>query len=288
VTGEEEMDVVDRLIQGSIDMHVHMGPDAHLARSVDALQAAAQAEAAGMRAIVLKSHDYPTAPLASIVGQQSQSITIIGSLCLDFAVGGLNPAAVEASALLGARVVWMPTFSAAFDMNKRGLGPGGISLTGKQGKLLPAVAEILNLVKRHEMVLATGHVSFLEIKTLVEEATKLGISKVVVTHALEPRFGATLSVEQQVQMAAKGAYIEHTYLSTLPAGGGIGIQALIEAVRAVGAGHCILTTDLGQKENLPPAAGLREAVASLLDGGLSEHDVELMLKTNPATLLGLS
>ena len=41
------MDAVDRLVRGSIDMHVHMGPDAHLARSVDALQAAAQAEAAG-------------------------------------------------------------------------------------------------------------------------------------------------------------------------------------------------------------------------------------------------
>jgi hypothetical protein len=282
------MDAVDRLIRGSIDMHVHMGPDAHLARSVDALQAAAQAEAAGMRAIVLKSHDYPTAPLASIVGQQFHSVTVIGSLCLDFAVGGLNPAAVEASALLGSRVVWMPTFSAAFDMNKRGLGPGGISLTNKQGRLLPVVAEILDLIKRHDMVLATGHVSFAEINTLVEEAAKLGIDKIVVTHALEPRFGATLSVKQQVQMAAKGAYIEHTYLSTLPSGGGIGIQKVIDAVRAVGAARCIVTTDLGQKENLPPAEGLRQAIASLLDGGVSEHDVELMLKSNPATVLGLS
>jgi hypothetical protein len=269
-------------------MHVHMGPDAHLARSVDALQAAAQAEAAGMRAIVLKSHDYPTAPLASIVGQQFHSVTVIGSLCLDFAVGGLNPAAVEASALLGSRVVWMPTFSAAFDMNKRGLGAGGISLTNKQGRLLPVVAEILDLMKRHDMVLATGHVSFAEINVLVEEATKLGINKIVVTHALEPRFGATLSVKQQVQMAARGAYIEHTYLSTLPSGGGIGIQKVIDAVRAVGAARCIVTTDLGQKENLPPAEGLRQAIASLLDGGVSEHDVELMLKSNPATVLGLS
>ena len=219
------MDAVDRLIRGSIDMHVHMGPDAHLARSVDALQAAAQAEAAGMRAIVLKSHDYPTAPLASIVGQQFRNVNVIGSLCLDFAVGGLNPAAVEASAILGARVVWMPTFSAAFDMNKRGLGPGGISVIDERGRLLPIVADILKLIKRHDMVLATGHVSFAEINALVEEARRIGIGKVVITHALEPRFGATMSVEQQVQMAAKGAYIEHTYLSTLPSGGGIGIKS---------------------------------------------------------------
>ena len=281
------MDTVDNLVRGSIDMHVHMAPDAHLARSVDAMQAASQAEAAGMRAIVLKSHDYPTAPLAAIIGQQFHNVTIIGGLCLDFAVGGLNPAAVEASALLGARVVWMPTFSAAFDMNKRSLGPGGISIIGERGTVLPVVADILNLVKRHQMVLATGHVSFEEIKALAEEAKKLGISKVVVTHALEPRFGATLSVEQQVQMAAKGAYIEHTYLSALPAGGGIGMPKMIEAIRAAGADRCILTTDLGQKENPTPAQGMRDAVKSLLDGGLSADEVSVMVKTNPARLLGL-
>ena len=97
----------------------------------------------------------------------------------------------------------------------------------------------------------------------MEEARRLGISKVVLTHALGPR-SATLSVERRVQMAAKGAYIEHTYLSTLPSGGGVGMRKLIDAIQAVGASRCILTTDLGQKENLPPAEGLREAVASLL------------------------
>jgi hypothetical protein len=58
------MDAIDRLMYGSTDMHVHTAPDPHIERSVDAPQAAAQAEAAGMRAIVLKSHDYPTTPLA--------------------------------------------------------------------------------------------------------------------------------------------------------------------------------------------------------------------------------
>ena len=138
------------------------------------------------------------------------------------------------------------------------------------------------------MAVATGHVSFGEIIALVDEARGLDIGKVVITHALEPRFGATLSVDQQKQMADKGAYIEHSYLSTLPSGGGIGSKALVEAVKAVGAERCILTTDLGQKENPPPSEGLKTAIATLLDAGLSEIELTFMLKTNPAWLLGLS
>ena len=89
---------VKSIIRGSIDMHVHHGPDAHIGRSVDALQAAVQAEEAGMRAIVLKSHDYPTAPIAAIAGQSVNNLKVYGSLCLDFACGGLNVAAAEVSA----------------------------------------------------------------------------------------------------------------------------------------------------------------------------------------------
>jgi hypothetical protein len=241
-----------------------------------------------MRAIVLKSHDYSTAPLAALAGQQYRGVTPIGSLCLDFGVGGLNPDAVEVSAALGARMVWMPTFSAAYDMKKRGLGPGGIRIVDEEGNILPVVTGILRIIKQHDMVVASGHVSFEEIVVLVDESRRLGISKIVITHALEPRFGATLSVAQQEHLAAKGAFIEHTYLSALPSGGGIGLKAIVEAVKAVGARHCVISTDLGQKENPPPAEGLRAAIAALLDGGVSEDDLTLMLKTNPAKLLALS
>jgi imidazolonepropionase-like amidohydrolase len=268
-------------------MHVHHAPDAHIARSVDAFQAAAQAEAAGMTAIVLKNHDYSTAPLAALAGQQTKRLKVVGSLCLDFGVGGLNLAAAEISAALGAKVVWMPTFSAAYDMMKRGLGPGGINIVDEVGEILPVVTDILKVIKQHDMIVASGHVSFQEIAALVDRALELGIRKIVVTHALEPRFGATLSIEQQKQMAARGAYIEHTYLSALPSGGGIGLKAIADAVKAVGPGHCILSTDLGQKENPTPAVGLRTAIVSLLEQGLSEDDLTVMMKTNPAWLLGL-
>jgi hypothetical protein len=51
---ERSMDLPDKLLNGAIDIHVHAGP--HLKsspRRVDPFQAAEEARAAGMRAIVL-------------------------------------------------------------------------------------------------------------------------------------------------------------------------------------------------------------------------------------------
>ena len=77
------MSVIEKLLHGAIDMHVHHGPDSRVERRVDALQAALQAQEAGMRAIVLKSHEYPTAPLAYIVRQVIQNMAVFGSISLD-------------------------------------------------------------------------------------------------------------------------------------------------------------------------------------------------------------
>ena len=85
------MNTTDKLIKGSIDMHAHYGPDPFAARKVDALTGARQAHRAGMRGIVLKNHQHCTAGLASIVGQIVPEIAVIGSVCLNAEVGGLNP-----------------------------------------------------------------------------------------------------------------------------------------------------------------------------------------------------
>jgi hypothetical protein len=182
----------------------------------------------------------------------------------------------------------MPTFSAAWDRHKRGLGEDGISLLDKDGDLLPVVPQILKTIKKYEMVVATGHISLAEIKALVDAAIREGITRIVITHALEPHYGATLNVAEQAQLAARGVFIEHCYLSTLPSGGGLGTGPVVRAVRAVGAAHCILTTDLGQRHNPSPAPGLRAYLAILLEGGLDELEIEMMVKTNPARLLGLA
>ncbi len=280
------MTTIEKLLQGSIDMHIHHGPDARMERRVDALQVARMAKEAGMRAIVLKSHDYPTTPLAYIISQVVSDISVFGSIALDLEVGGLNIRALEVSAKLGAKVVWMPTFSSANDM-KRNNQEGGISIFDTYGKLLPVVDEILDIVKSYQMVLATGHISGPETFALVEQAVKKGLSKIVITHPLWPRGGARLSLPEQKNLAEQGAFIEHCFGNTLPFPDKTDPMRFVEAIRMVGAEHCIMSTDMGQAYNPAPAEGMRVGIAVMLRCGLTEREVELLVKVNPAKLLGL-
>ncbi|MDP2951856.1 MAG: DUF6282 family protein [Chloroflexota bacterium] len=280
------MSTIDKLVRGSIDMHIHFGPDPRVERRVDALQAALQAQEMGMRAIVLKCHEMPTAQVASVVGQFARNITVFGALSLDEEVGGLNPSAVEASAKVGAKVLWMPTFSAAGERQFQ-KKPGGISLYSDGGGLRPEVGQIIDLVKKYDMVLCTGHISTKESFDLVEEGRRRGLTKMVVTHPLQGAVMAGMSLEEQKQLAEKGAFIEHCFLAVLPLGGRRDPKELAEAFKTVGAEHCILSTDLGQAFNPAPAEGMRMAIATMLQCGLSEHEIELLVKVNPAKLLGL-
>jgi len=129
---------VDHLLKDAIDMHMHPGPGAMC--RLDAMEAARQALQAGMRAIVLKSHPGGVA-VANMVSQLVPGIKVIGSVTLNYEVGGLNPYAVSNAAMYGAKVVWMPTFASSNSINKmRALGlplqGAGISLLDKDGKLV--------------------------------------------------------------------------------------------------------------------------------------------------------
>lgn len=287
------MSDIDGILHGSIDMHVHHGPDSLLNRRLDALGTAKQAREFGIRGIILKSHDYPTAALAHLVNQLVPEVYTFGSLCLDYESGGLNTFSVEASAKLGARVVWMPTFSAA---NSRQVAADalGINLPGRgtnilqEGKLTPAVTDILHIIKDYDMILATGHLSPKEIFTLVEEAKQIGISKIIITHALEQSVvEESLNMEAQQRLASKGAFIEHCFLTLMPTGGKIDPSQMVAAIRAVGAEHCIMSSDFGQIYHPSPPEGMRMFIGTMLRYGLAKDDIELMVKKNPAHLLNL-
>jgi hypothetical protein len=130
----------DKLLSGAIDMHLHPGTDAFC--RIDALEAARQAKQAGMKAIVIKDHFIPTAPIAALVNRMIPDFEAIGSICLDYEIGGLNADAVAYSANAGARVVWMPTFSSANSrakMREQGipLDGEGFSILESSGQLKP-------------------------------------------------------------------------------------------------------------------------------------------------------
>jgi hypothetical protein len=286
------MSLFDEILAGSIDMHVHNGPDASFERRSDALQLAKSGQQLGMRGMVIKNRNYSTCALADLVNQLIPDCRLFGSLCLDYEIGGLNVFGVEAAAKLGARVIWMPTLSAA---NSRGkvskrlptpLRGAGINILDEDH--LKSVKEILEIIIDHNMILATGHVSPREVFALVAQSEKIGLKKIIITHPLsDGAVDQSLTLDEQKGLAARGAIIEHCFLDVMPPTCEIKCDSMAQAIKAVGAEHCIMSTDFGQVQNPPAPEGLRLFIASMLKCGLSRSEIEIMVKRNPARLLEL-
>ncbi len=279
------MKPVEQLIRGAIDFHVHADPDPFSERRLDALELASEAKKAGMKAVVMKCHQYGTAPIACIVNKVIPDFTLIGSLVLNKEAGGLNPDIVEVAAKLGAKVIWMPTQSSVPDaMIKR---KEGISVIDQNGAIIPAMIQILQIIKNYDMILGTGHASKPEIYAVTDEAKRLGI-KVTITHPITSPKSGPFTIEEQKELAGKGAYLEYCFVSCMPFQGGQSPAVIVEHVKAVGAEHCILSTDLGQAFNPSPPEGFRMMIANMLKFGVSEKELEVMVKANPAKILGLT
>ena len=280
------MSNADRLLEGAMDIHVHCAPDPRVDRRGSAIDMAQQARDMGMLGMVLKSHEFPTHPVAYTASQAVPGITLIGGVTLDVEVGGLNPTAVESTAKVGGRVVWMPTFSARADRQHKGLN-GGISLLDDQGKLVPEVFSVLEIVKNYDMVLSTGHISTAESMALVSEARKMGIERVVVTHATTMSFWTGMTLEDMKVLASMGAYIEHCLHVLMPLTFRLPPKELVKTITSIGPEKCIISTDFGQDFHPMPAEGLRMGIATLLRAGLEEVEVGMLVKDNPCRLLGL-
>jgi hypothetical protein len=267
-----------------IDMHIHTGPDVR-PRLLNDIQATRQAAEADMRAVAFKSHVTCTADRATIAQEMVPEVRVLGGLTLNEAVGGLNPAAVEAALSLGARIVWMPTVSARNHiLYHRGTSPG-ISLLREDGALQPSLFDIFELIEEHDAILATGHVSVEEICALVRAAREAGVSKVVVTHPEMPWVDVPVVIQEELRDL--GAYFERCYASTLPGIGDVPLRRIVSDIRRVGIESTVLATDCGAATIPSPVAGMRDYLAALLAEGFSEWDIRLMAGETPARLLGL-
>ena len=273
-------------LAGVVDIHVHSDPDS-VPRSIDAIDIARLAKERGMRCLVLKNHYEPTASLAYLVRKQVPGIELFGGIALNRTVGGVNPAAVERMTMVKGgwgRVVWMPTFDAEnqvrYSKENRPFVP-----VSRDGALLPEVKEVIGLIARHNLVLATGHSSPAEGLMLIREARSAGVRHIVVTHAMLPP--VRMNVDQMKEAAGLGAYVEFVYNALIGRSPALTIGGCAAALRAVGPEHCILSSDLGQAGNPLHPDGLAAFFRALRDQGFSEQEIERMSRTNPARLLGL-
>ena len=279
--------IANGALRGAIDIHLHAAPDSR-PRSLDAIEAARQAKAAGMRAIVLKNHYEYTSGLAYIVGKQVPGIEVFGGVDLNLTVGGMNPAAVEyMAATTGGRgrLVWMSTFDAENQVRFSKENRPFVSVS-KNGELLPVTKAVIASIAKHGLVLATGHVSAEEGLMLVREAKRQGVQRIVITHAMNDPIRMTVP---QMQEAAKlGALIEFVGGNIGDADGKARMDRFADAIKKIGAEFCILSSDLGQMGNPLPAAGYEAFLGAMRARGLTQQDVDRMARRNPAQLLGLA
>jgi hypothetical protein len=284
--GQQRVDDATRALAGAIDIHVHSTPDDR-ERSVDGLEAAIMARAHGMRAIVLKNHYDPTAGLAYMVRKQVAGLEVFGGVDLNLPVGGMNPAAVEHMTRLSGgygRMVWMSTFDAENQVRVSKENRPFVSVS-RNGELLQVTKDVIAAIARHQLALATGHVSAAEGLMLLGEGRRQGVQRMVVTHAMNTP--VEMSVAQMQDAAKLGAFIEFVGGTMLSSDAPARVDRFADAIRRVGPEFCILSSDLGQKGNPLPADGFAAFIVALKARGFSDQDLDRMSKQNPAKLLGL-
>src|SRR5262245_34049052 len=275
-----------RALAGAIDIHVHSSPDDR-PRSIDSIAVAALAKARGMRAIVLKNHYESTASQAFLVRKAVPGIDVFGGIDLNLTVGGINPAAVEHMTRVSGgwgRVVWMPTFDAENQVRYSKEQRPFVPVT-RSGELLAAVKEVIALIAKHDLVLATGHSAPEEGLLLVREGRRQGVQRMVVTHAMNAP--VLMTVAQMEEAAKLGALIEFVGGSLAGGDAEARMSRFADAIRRIGPESCVLSSDLGQEGNALPPDGFGEFLLAMRSRGFAEAEVSRMSRQNPATLLGL-
>jgi hypothetical protein len=292
-------------VRGGFDPHVHVGPDFAPRRITD-LELAQRFGELGLAGFTLKSHYTATAERAAVVTAASAGVVALGAIVLNDSVGGLNPTAVEVAARQGARIVWMPTVSAIgehaeveatdpdgkvpvwvrFELELRAAGvkPRAVAVIDDSGAPTAALLAVLEVIARHDLVLATGHLSKTEIFAVVDAALDAGVRTIVVTH---PEFPSqAIAPAEQQRLAARGALMERVF--TTAHTGKCTWEQVFAATRAVGAESTVWASDLGQVFNPPVEDGLALMADQFFAAGFSDEEIRMMAVHNTRRVAGVA
>lgn len=296
-------EVVDRLLVGAVDLHCHSGPSV-MPRCIDHIAAMKEAAEAGFRAVLIKDHYYSATPVTQLLNDNfaELGVEMLSGVPLNNATGGFNVHAVDHGIKLGAKLVWMPTFSSAnhIDHHKHDddfeekfpttrekmLAPIPLSVLDDNGNLHDEVKVILDLIAENDLVLSSGHLNIREIWPLFEEAKGRGVTRLLVNH---PTYVVDATMADLTTLAEMGAYLEHSMCMFIE--GSIyqfydhdNLRAMIEAGTIE---KTILGSDLGQNKNPLPVDGFRGVVGMCLEMGYGESEIRRMIGGNACSLMGL-
>lgn len=297
-SGQEEnksdMLMNNDLLKGVCDIHLHCRPDSR-ERCVDEYGFMQDAMRTGYRAVMFKSNDFSCHDRAYIIRQALPEAECFGSFCMNRVHGDkvnvwAAKKAIETSGGL-CRCIWMPTLDAAYQYQCEGRKDKGIPVLDENGQVLPEVVSVMEICAEADIIFATGHASPQENIILARKANEIGVKKFVVTHANS--YFWIMSPDQIKQCIDLGAYIEYCYLPCLwgegtkmPEYPRQSIEEFADFVR-IDPSRSFISTDLGQAVMPHPIEGMRECIANLQGVGIPQSDIDKLVRSNPAWLIGL-
>ncbi len=296
--------LIESLLEGAIDLHCHSGPSV-MDRRIDHIEVLLEAASVGMGALLIKDHYYSATPITELLNKHfaKLGVLLLSGVPLNNTVGGLNHYAVDHGVKLGARLVWMPTFSAKnhidhhnkdkdFDKKfpitkEKMLAPTPLTVLDEEGRLKDEVKFIVDLIAEADIVLSAGHLHLSEIWPLFEYAQTVGVKRLLVNH---PSYLIDATLDEMRALTAMGVYLEHSICMFIP-GSKFHFYApdeLDAMIKAGGVDKTILGSDLGQVGNPTPVEGFRNVIATCLDLGYTPDEIRRMVSLNAQHLLGLN
>jgi microsomal dipeptidase-like Zn-dependent dipeptidase len=135
-----------------------------------------------------------------------------------------------------------------------------------------------------------------EVLAVVRRGRELGVKNMLVTHGLTNVPGLTMA--QAKEVVGMGAVIEVCFLQ-FQAGPNaplaflrhwtqINAKNVAQAVKEFGAAGLVISSDLGQTANMTHPDGLEVAIGAMKAEGITDADIDTMMRKNPARLLGLN
>lgn len=287
-------EVCMELLEGTIDLHCHAVPQ-ETDFYWDQVEIMERYTDLGLTAVVFKGMTNPTytsvyysQKVVDIYAKEKgmKPIKAYGGVTLNYAQGGLCPETVEACAKFGGKTVWMPTYDGAHF--RRVIGQeGGIELLNENGKPTNELYEIFKIIAENDMILGTSHTGTKERFVCIEEARKLGVKNIQVTH---PSWNITKLTHQQMkEMADMGAYIGMFFYEIIPNFNNPNCDPMemFQIIKEVGPEHIFFASDLGTISNMPPWEGYKLFIRIMLLNDQPKKVIRKLLVDNPSKILGI-
>src|SRR5437867_5510648 len=296
------------------------------ARSDDAMDLYKRAKAAGMRGFVIKEHLDQSAGLAYYMRKMYPDFEFFGGIGSNFTTGQkVNPwAVIHMTEVKGGwgRIVWMPSWDSENASHRvrnymSTLAPlrtkyyaqpfVSVATCGGQlfwasfpkpcasgGELLPEVKAAIEIIATRktrdsngDLILATGHNSPEEDLMMIKEAVKAGVKHIIITHPLLDVVDMTDAQIKEAVGVGQEIYAEFTSQFGNPDAKPEVVKHYVSGIRAAGVEHAFVSSDTGQLGSQFQPDALANCAKTLRNNGFTEHELDLLLKINPAKILGI-